>query len=330
MPIRFRCPNPQCSVSVNARDELAGKPAKCPKCGTSFTVPGPTTEKPPAPAGGAVSSSDIETLWKDARRLSGEWNDPSQQQAEAIYTRLLAMVDERSSEYNVCAILRNRAMARQALKRYAAALEDLREELAIAKKRGDWMRVAECERITEETREWEREDALKASAGKGAKLETMQKHARRLSDTGPEADAGFDALVDDLTDPDPEIRLHAAKLLGERPAAIERLIRVHRGCLQSDPRRASLAGRVLGRRAAKGSSDMVPPQVARLLFGISISFVPCLCVHCGHTNIGIPAPQNGPMVPYYHQQDNRGAYAVPVLCDKCGKEYFVVWDRDPR
>ena len=65
------------------------------------------------------------------------------------------------------------------------------------------------------------------------------------------------------------------------------------------------------------------------MFGIPVSFIPCFCIHCGHLNRGIAAPPNAPVVGYYHQTDDKGVHTVPVLCDKCGKEFFVAWDKDP-
>jgi hypothetical protein len=39
MPIRVACPS--CAKSLSAPDDTAGRKAKCPKCGSSFVVPGP-------------------------------------------------------------------------------------------------------------------------------------------------------------------------------------------------------------------------------------------------------------------------------------------------
>lgn len=86
----------------------------------------------------------------------------------------------------------------------------------------------------------------------------------------------------------------------------------------------SLAGRVLGRKIIKGPDEFISAEIARIYYGINVSFISCSCVYCGHLNKGIAAPANGPCVPYYHQKNDKGAYAVPVLCDRCGKTFFVV------
>src|SRR5262245_37541433 len=43
MAIAFLCPN---GHKLNCREELAGKPGKCPKCGAPFTVPPSSTGQP--------------------------------------------------------------------------------------------------------------------------------------------------------------------------------------------------------------------------------------------------------------------------------------------
>ena len=51
MTIRYECG--ECGSILKIKDELAGKPGKCPKCKTRFTVPDPT-----ATDSGEVSLSD--------------------------------------------------------------------------------------------------------------------------------------------------------------------------------------------------------------------------------------------------------------------------------
>jgi len=271
----------------------------------------------------------INRLWESAKKLG--WSDAEREKAVAIYTELLGLVDETSASFNVCAIFRNRAIAYRSLKNYDAALEDLAHELEIAQTRGDGLRIMECQKIIEETREWKRKAEIEVSGGeKAKKFGAMEQQAHKLWGAAPDADAAFESLFADLEDDDPDVRAEASRLLADSPNAIRKLISVYQECLNSDPRRASLAGRVLGRKVTKGYDGMIHAQIAQMKYGLSASFIPCSCVHCGHLNKGIAAPPNGPMVPYYHQSDDKGAYAVPVLCDKCGKEFFVVWDMDPR
>lgn len=294
------------------------------------------TKKPSAaPAPSSTSKREespderINRLWENARKLG--WSDEEQEKALGIYTELLTLIDEQSTAYNVCAILRNRAIAHRSLKNYDAALEDLARELEIAQRRGDRMRVMECRKITEETQERKRKAQIQAGGGeKASKLKDMEEQAHGLWRSGPDFDRAFNSLFADLENDDPDVRAEASRLLADARNALQKLVSIYQECLNSDPRRASLAGRVLGRKVAKGSDDMIHAQIAQMRYGISASFIPCSCVHCGHLNRGIAAPPSGPMVAYYHQSDDKGAYAVPVLCDKCGKEFFVVWDTVPR
>jgi len=291
----------------------------------------PVQSPVPASAARRDASPDerINRLWEDARKLG--WSDAEQEKAVGIYTDLLTLINEQSTTYNICAILRNRAIANRSLKNYDEALKDLARELEIAQRRSDRMRVLECSKITEETEEWRRKAEIQVGGGdKATKLHAMEEQGHRLWGSGPDFDTVFGSLFADLGNSDPDVRAEASRLLADARNALQRVISIYQESLNSDPRRASLAGRVLGRKIAKGSDDMIHAQIAQMMYGISASFIPCSCVHCGHLNRGIAAPPSGPMVPYYHQSDDKGAYAVPVLCDKCGKEFFVVWDMDPR
>lgn len=167
------------------------------------------------------------------------------------------------------------------------------------------------------------------SKGKTSKLKYMEEQADGLWRSGPEFDRAFNSLFRDLESDDPDVRAEALQLLADARNALQKLVSIYQECVNSDPRRASFAGRVLGHKVAKGSDELIHAEIAQLMYGISVSFIPCPCVHCGHLNRGIAAPPSGPMVPYYHQSDDKGAYAIPVLCDKCGKEFFVVWDTVP-
>ena len=92
----------------------------------------------------------IDRLWESAKRLG--WSDADREKAVSIYTELLGLV-EKSTKYNACASLRNRAISYRSLKRYDAALDDLAQELQLAQEKRDGVRVAECRKVTEPTRE---------------------------------------------------------------------------------------------------------------------------------------------------------------------------------
>ena len=130
---------------------------------------------------------------------------------------------------------------------------------------------------------------------------------------------------------DPDVRAEASKLLAHSPKAISKLISGYREFIDRDPRKSVLAGRVLGRKMDGGKEDMIPSQVAMMLYGVPIAFTPCVCGHCSKLNIGIPVPEKGLCIGFYGQKDDKqAAYALPVLCDYCGKKFFIAWDSDPR
>ena len=59
------------------------------------------------------------------------------------------------------------------------------------------------------------------------------------------------------------------------------------------------------------------------------------CAYCSKTNTAPTWPTNGDMVSFYCQTKERtdeapGAYRVLVHCPHCAKDWFVVWDDDPR
>jgi tetratricopeptide (TPR) repeat protein len=319
MPPHFK---PKGETKMKPWGRLFGKTAAKKEPGAA-PVPTSTARRGESP------DERINQLWESAKKLG--WSDGEQEKKLGIYTELLTLIDEQSTAYNVCAILRNRAIAYRSMKNFDAALEDLARELGIAQRRGDQLRVMECQKIAEETREQKRKEQIQAEGGeKASKIKDMEERAHGLWRGEADFDQAFNSLFSDLENADPDVRAESSQLLAEAPNALGRVISIYQECLNSDRRRASLAGRVLGRKVAKGSDDMIHAQIGQMLYGISASFIPCPCVHCGHLNRGIAAPAGGPMVPYYHQSDDKGAYAIPVLCDKCGKEFFVVWDIDPR
>jgi len=269
----------------------------------------------------------IERLFAEAKALP--WEDSEKK--VTIYTDLLDLITKSDTSANPSAVYRNRGIAYRSLKRYAEAMQDFRAELDLAQRQGDRLRTMQCQQIIEETEASKRKDEIAAAGGeKAEKLQTMDRDKFMVWGEGLEADKAFDRYFADLTDADCDIRAEAARILGESPKAVQRLIAIYQSCRGNDPRRASLAGRVLGRNAAKGSDEMIHAEISRMLYGLDLSFLPCPCVHCGRINRGIPAPPRAPWVPYYHQDNDRGAYAVPVLCDSCGKDFYVVWDQDPR
>lgn len=272
---------------------------------------------------------NIDQLWKSAEKL--RWSDADCEKKVLIYTELLGLADVNSASHDMCAMLHNRALNYQCLKKYDAAIQDLTKELEICQKHDHWDLIGPCRNLLAETQNKKRKTEIEDEGGeKAARLSYMEEQAHTIRDAKPDAEAAFEGLFSDLENGNPDIRNEASRLLGDTPDAIERLISIYQKCLISDPRRASLAGRVLGRKIAKGANDIILPLISKIWYGIAVSFIPSTCVYCGHLNNGIAAPPNAPHVPYFHSKNDERAYAVQVLCDKCGSKFFVVWDEDPR
>ena len=56
MPIPVSC---QCGQAFRAKDDLAGKRVKCPKCGQPLQIPGPNPSDSAASASGLLSIDDL-------------------------------------------------------------------------------------------------------------------------------------------------------------------------------------------------------------------------------------------------------------------------------
>ena len=148
---------------------------------------------------------------------------------------------------------------------------------------------------------------------------------------GSDSKRDLEALLKALKDADPEVRAVTRAALIENRNALILLVDAYRAYIASDPERACLAGRVLGVKMTNDSkNDMIDARVCQIMYGLDMAFVSCVCGSCGAMNKGIPVPPRGPMVPYYGQKDEHGAYAIPVHCDKCGVVFYVAWDSDPR
>ena len=173
---------------------------------------------------------------------------------------------------------------------------------------------------------------IEASGGpKAEKIRQMEELGHRLRGTGAEFETAFENLFLDLRDEDADIRAEAARRLGDSPNAMRKLTSIYQDCLDSDPRKSILAGRVLGRKIDAGSQKMIHAQTSMIMFGIQVAFTPCVCGHCDKLNVGIPVPEKGLYIGFYGQEDDKkGVYPLPVLCDYCGKEFFIAWDEDPR
>ena len=59
MSIRFRCPNESCAKNLTVTDDSAGRPGKCPWCGTAVVVP---SGSPANPLADTVHKSDSRSV----------------------------------------------------------------------------------------------------------------------------------------------------------------------------------------------------------------------------------------------------------------------------
>lgn len=257
-------------------------------------------------------------------------SDEVREKAVSILSEILEILDLETTELHPGIVYWQRAMRYKYGSNYDAALEDFNQARLFAQRRGDSMLDRDCVREIDEIRQQKRRAEIEASAGeRAAKFQTMEQQSQALWGSGPEADAAFNDLFNDLENADADIRLNASRILADSNQTLRRLVSIYEKCLNSDPPRAHLAGRVLGRRIAKGLAEPISSDVPKMMYGLDISVIPCSCAYCGAMNIGIAAPPRGPAVPYYHQKDDKGAHAIPTRCDKCSKAFFVVWDTDP-
>lgn len=61
----------------------------------------------------------------------------------------------------------------------------------------------------------------------------------------------------------------------------------------------------------------------------------CVCAHCGRLNENIGSPINAMSIPFYAQTEEEtkeqpGAYNMKHTCHFCSKEFYIVWEIDPR
>ncbi len=172
------------------------------------------------------------------------------------------------------------------------------------------------------------------SRAKQSKIDRMialRETAAELTPDPVEIGPPFDEIFDHLTDDDPDIRMDAKRILAENRYAVRRLWAIHNELMETEPRRAMLAGRVLGHRLNPRGLPRVESTITMNKLGVPISFVTCACPYCGYENPNIPVPLRGLTLPFKGYRDRTGtAYVLPVLCDFCGNWFYIGWQKDPR
>lgn len=158
---------------------------------------------------------------------------------------------------------------------------------------------------------------------KGEKIQNIKELEMKLC--GSDFRVAFESLFCALRDEDPEIRAIAAVHLAENHYSVENLISIYKTSIDTDPSRAVLAGRVLGRKLSRGKSEMISEDISYMVFGIRIAFTAYACPHCDKVNPGIPVPSR--YLSFFGQEDDKNCdYALPILCDFCGKGFYLCWD----
>lgn len=282
--------------------------------------------QPPQPE---TPQQKIRRLWQTARTAG--LTPAKRQKAIDACSELLEIISPNDPKNDRGDVLRNRAMYYRMLKKYDQAIEDLQQEMELAQNKKLQDRINMCHKLIEETRQLQRRREITNEGGQKAQLfNDMQSQAQQLWDNKPDSNDAFDWLFQKLQHPDADVRAEASRLLAEPPNSLEKLANIYRNQQRDNPKAASLAGRVLGRKLDINYPNTSPAQVAKLMFGTSLDFLSLPCLHCGFANHAIPIPPNAKELPFRRQLHDKDAeYIVSVICDQCGKEYFLAWDQKP-
>jgi len=298
--------------------------------GSANTSASAKADSAPASKQGISADDQARALFDTYKKLRVSEED--NKKGIAILTEILGMLDLNTTKLHPGVVFYQRAMRYKFLENFDAALKDLDQALLFAEQRGDQMLESDCHKYNEEIRQSKNRAEIESSGGEKATKFREMEAQREVAcyNSGSDANAAFAALFEDLSNPDSDVRLNASRILADSNTTLMQLVSIYKECLNSDVSRAHLAGRVLGRKLARGGAELIAPRSAELIYGLNCSVLPCSCVHCGFMNLGIAAPARGIEVPYYHQDNDKAAYSISVICDKCSRKFFVIWDTDPR
>jgi len=144
-------------------------------------------------------------------------------------------------------------------------------------------------------------------------------------------EVAFDELFVRLDDPDPDIRADVRGSLASNRYSVRPLWAIYNELMETEPRRAVLAGRVIGHRLNPHGLSRVPVGTTMTKLGVAIAFISCACPNCGRENPNIPVPQRALDLQFEGRLTAEGAaFALPVICDFCGSEFYVAFGEDPR
>jgi hypothetical protein len=185
-----------------------------------------------------------------------------------------------------------------------------------------------AERVVIEKKGW---GIARASRSKIDEMVALREKLVEFSADSVAMEVAFDELFSRLDDPDPDIRHDVRGSLASNRYSVRPLWSIYNELLDTEPRRAVLAGRAFGHRLNPHGLKQVPVGTTMLKLGVPVAFVSCACAYCGRDNPNVPVPQHALDLTYEGRRTAEGApYALPVLCDFCGNDFSVVFNGDPR
>ena len=269
----------------------------------------------------------IQSLWKTAQ------GSKNMEPRIAACTELLGLLTDDSTSPSKGDAYKARADSYASHNQYAESVEDLTSAAVFYRQKKNWEAVEKCEAQMRICNNLMKHATLDPASPKARLWWNIQ--PSNVWDMKAWTEEKMHALLAYLGDPDPDIRARANQIVANLPfyanrTLVDWLISFYRDHLEGDERYTGLrALRQIGRLMHMAPTDSIPFEISLLKFGVTCAFANCTCAFCGWLNTGIPVPAGGLVLPYYAQKDDRGAYAVPAICDHCNKEFYVVWDANP-
>jgi hypothetical protein len=185
-----------------------------------------------------------------------------------------------------------------------------------------------AERVVIEKKGW---GIARASRSKIDEMVALREKLVEFSADSVAMELAFDELFSRLDDPDPDIRHDVKGSLASNRYSVRPLWSIYNELLETEPRRAVLAGRAFGHRLNPHGLKKIPVSTTMLKLGVPVAFVSGDCAYCGRTNPNVPVPQRALELTYEGRRTADGApYALPVQCDFCGNDFYLVFSADPR
>jgi len=185
-----------------------------------------------------------------------------------------------------------------------------------------------AERVVMEKKGW---GIARASHAKIDEMVALREKLAEFSADSVAMEVAFDELFVRLDDPDPDIRADVRGSLASNRYSVRPLWAIYNELMETEPRRAVLAGRVIGHRLNPHGLSRVPVGTTMTKLGVAIAFISCACPNCGRENPNIPVPQRALDLQFEGRLTAEGAaFALPVICDFCGSEFYVAFGEDPR